>query len=1256
MMTTRVSRAAGVLGLCAAIWMPVAPALAGSHSAQSAAVTVDTRDDSFRITDVSSRYCAGAYGEGGRHVHFLAGVSLDVAFTANVEWGTNTPSRLEFNGVSQNWPNATKSLNVGSLGAGGKLDVVAVAADGARSTPFRANFDVVPLPPFANMLFYPQAMSQNNDLRYTTPEFEMDVFKGQSGVIQGVPIPGETMEIQPRLKAEAEFGGDGTLTIKAAVGQNRGIKLNGTGNRRPDGKFGKAAGVDFGFDVEGDVVAAWSRSLNAWVVNSGYLGLNFYGKYSSPPFYLYAPPPIYARFEIGADGQIGLRITDLGSGHGWTPQINAGGTLPDIKGIIGCGASGVLALEGYIGVAGKFAFQGPPVICTKLGVEGKIGAQVVLLMFTLPLDIWSGAYWIVGGDGPQGASALLRVLSDGVIPINLASLDTRQFHLLERDYLNRVGLQALAMARMPRPIILTGGSETTLVADGYPYPEPAVTAAGSTNHVLYVRDNAGRLAENRTELVHVFDAGAGWSASTPVWDDGTADFAPQVAGQPDGALLAVWANVGSVLTNGATLDETLAGLEIAAGRRDPATGVWACQNLTTNAFLDHSPALAAASNGNAMVAWIRNRYQNPTGTTNEPNELLVAHWDGSAWSGEAAVATNLDSLTYLDLACKDAEAVLLFALDLDSDLSTQGDQELFGCTYAGGAWGAVTRLSDNAVQDTRPYVRYDADGGLVVVWFQDGKVVSAEGLDLANPVEIGEIGIASGAQDFKLVAGPDGQLAVVWQDVGAEGVAAPDPHIMNYDPARALWSGGVRLLEDPALERGFSGAFGADGRLRLAYAKAAVGEDAEGVPAFGAVDLCVLDHPVGPDPAIGPYGISLSTNAAEVGESVDILVTVENRGELAVTNLAVCVYEGNPSAGGALIGSTQRVAQLLGGASVVLTTPWTIPQAGSNVAIYATLDPELETDDRNRANNTATLAAIMPDLAVEGALVRHETANVRLLTATVINEGSATAAEGVRVTFRRGASDGALLAEETLGAMVPGTNGVYDAGFRWDMAGTVFTSAYEMVYIAVDPDDAVEEIDGRNNTSALQVMTSLDTDTDGLLDGEELRLGTDVLLVDSDDDGLLDGNDVTLTDTDARYHAWAAAGVLYVDDGGLRTFRSELTLGTDPLKWDSDGDGMSDGDEVRAGTDPISATDVFKIVTADGEVGYVSAVTWNVKAGRTYRIKTTDDLQGAWAPAPDGTEPEERNERTATEDGILRYLDPSPGPVKNRFYRVEVMP
>ena len=75
-----------------------------------------------------------------------------------------------------------------------------------------------------------------------------------------------------------------------------------------------------------------------------------------------------------------------------------------------------------------------------------------------------------------------------------------------------------------------------------------------------------------------------------------------------------------------------------------------------------------------------------------------------------------------------------------------------------------------------------------------------------------------------------------------------------------------------------------------------------------------------------------------------------------------------------------------------------------------------------------------------------------------------------------------------------------------------------------------------------------DADADGLSNLIECRMATDPHDCDSDGDGLLDGRDATVGPEDPRYVLWTSAGIIYLDDDGLRTFKGELSLGTDPVE------------------------------------------------------------------------------------------------------------
>ncbi|WP_114327548.1 Ig-like domain-containing protein [Candidatus Colwellia aromaticivorans] len=127
------------------------------------------------------------------------------------------------------------------------------------------------------------------------------------------------------------------------------------------------------------------------------------------------------------------------------------------------------------------------------------------------------------------------------------------------------------------------------------------------------------------------------------------------------------------------------------------------------------------------------------------------------------------------------------------------------------------------------------------------------------------------------------------------------------------------------------------------------------------------------------------------------------------------------------------------------------------------------------------------------------------------------------------------------------------------------------------------DLDGLDNTEEFNLGTSIflnDTDGDGLDDSQELGLGSNPLLSDSDGDGLLDGSEVNPTsDSDGD-------GLINIldpdsDNDGLPD-GVEILLGLDPLRSDSnfngipdgsedsDNDGLPNSEEVLENTDPTN--------------------------------------------------------------------------------------
>ena len=103
-----------------------------------------------------------------------------------------------------------------------------------------------------------------------------------------------------------------------------------------------------------------------------------------------------------------------------------------------------------------------------------------------------------------------------------------------------------------------------------------------------------------------------------------------------------------------------------------------------------------------------------------------------------------------------------------------------------------------------------------------------------------------------------------------------------------------------------------------------------------------------------------------------------------------------------------------------------------------------------------------------------------------------------------------------------------------------------------------------------------DTDGDGLLDGDEvLKYRTDPARFDTDNDGLADGEEITRLSTDPTKAD--------TDGDGLSDGEEVLKIKSDPLRVDSDADGLSDWDEVRIYQTNPSLADTDADGLADGD-------------------------------------------------------------------------
>ncbi|MBI4324891.1 MAG: carboxypeptidase regulatory-like domain-containing protein [Chloroflexi bacterium] len=782
---------------------------------------------------------------------FLEGVSFLVTFTAQVDWAGHPPGKVQFLtprgsfDVATSGSTASRQFNMGTdFGPGGRLRVVAVSGDGARSAETTADFVVAP-PPVQGMSGLLGVSDRGDHFAYNTSAgLNIEFIKQgvEAGVIpEGLPLFGQApFRLDWFPEVDSEIGSDGRAQFflkwknlqagkvkQLEAGRKQNLKklialLEGAAER---GKVDQrrlpkvsVAGAEIALYPILEGALKFNVASGRW--DWGDLGVGIAGHVEasrSGPFIIFVGPvpvPVYAKasVELAADARgqaFALDPVTLGLHVDIDPYV---------RGSLGAGIDEVLAVEGWIGGGAEMDVQWPQTRTFDAKIYLNGGMTVYALLFHWENELLRWEWPKKSGAGARMATSasfdanVERTWPSALQPLAASALPQP----VGRDYLHAANYGSFLGAARPalKASATDGGILKALThalqTQIFPYSEAACASSGTNFMLVWLYDKPERTLNNRTMLVASKFDGEAWTEPVPVDDDGTADFHPQLLVFGDSSALAAWESEKTVLPDTATFDDMKANLEIKAAFFNPATPQWQpARQFTTNSFLDRSPKIAGTAKDNVLLVWAANPAKDTTGSATNANQLWFTRWNGSGWSAPQTFATVADPLLKYDLAYDGTNAHLVMSLDSDGDLQTIGDHELFQLAYLNQSWGALERLTTDAVADDNPQLAVDPGGRFVLVWLRRNEISSVVDFVFAErEIVRQEPEYSSNLADFTLGGAADGRLALVWTEPSQY---SSDLRIMSYDPVFRLWGQPKQLTFDTETECGTTlGFFGMD--------------------------------------------------------------------------------------------------------------------------------------------------------------------------------------------------------------------------------------------------------------------------------------------------------------------------------------------------------------------------------------------------------------------------------------------------------------
>lgn len=633
----------------------------------------------------------------------------------------------------------------------------------------------------------------------------------------------------------------------------------------------------------------------------------------------------------------------------------------------------------------------------------------------------------------------------------------------------------------------------------------------NTNRIDMVFNNNADGWDNNNGMNWTFSVNTDKSFMEWIWDSQSlsrvtdnynAEFSPSTRVLSNGSVFTAWMRVLGDISNIDGPEEILPHLEIVVAERSGGTGQWSTPiQITSNNLWDRDP-LAVELDGNPGVVWIQSEAEDAS----EYRLLFASHptWQSpqTLWQGEQPII----DFTFANDAAGNGH--LVFTLDMDGDLETAQDQELFHLRTDGGVWGSANALTSSGVEDSSPLLLKSA-GELLLVW-RSGGALSYTQLENWNPRPVYIEPTPFGeALIFDGTVGPSGPvIAYSVESEGGQEIAAA-----FYDAGNDTWSQPRLLTGDGHAKTSLSMA--SDGEdLLITFVKTQtdvinleieIGGEPISIPDFprpGRSDLVMLRHTPGSDPAIALGSLKLDPPGAMPGTMAMLSATVENRGVYPLENIEVEFYLGDPLSDGMLIDKEIINGPIWTGTSVEVGVLWEVPPTYGPEDVYVVIDPDYLIDDIDRTNNVDSASLLYQQVEIlSGSSAPLSNTRISLNT-KLRNTGNAVSGP-IEISYRLDSPEGILLGTDEVTVFFDVEDQPhYDHYWTWDIADQEFDSRYVLIYAIVE-DDALgisTQVQFGQLESIPQAMRILqmllgmippdlseDLNNNGLLDAADLR-------------------------------------------------------------------------------------------------------------------------------------------------------------------------
>ena len=697
--------------------------------------------------------------------------------------------------------------------------------------------------------------------------------------------------------------------------------------------------------------------------------------------------PIVIKVGVGLELENTLEI-DWENGLKVNDRVEL--TIPNLKPKAGIGIAYVADVSVYGKAENVLGFD------TKTNyyfgeLKGEAGLSAKVLL-------WEGKWCLISGQWRYAEG----YLKSG------HSFDEMSYSLISRDYLKE---QSGWLGDNPAKYAVGAKQTSVLQENVLSIASPMLANVNGKLIAVWIADDGSRATGNHSQLVYSLynEADNTWSAPTAVWDDGTADFTPQMVSDGTNAYV-VWADANTVFDENVTTEQMAAACEISYAKLsvDENGNVTVSQQrrLTENSSLDFQPSVAVDENG-VHIAWIRNA----------ANDLLAQSGTNAImYCTETGSETELHSLatpiSSLAIGCMNDNVCVAYCSDEDGDAATVDDVKTYFGTV-GGSFAAITEGASNS--STVSFMRFGSEGNKL--FFMNNSILcSYDGNAIKQYDSVTEPG-----NDYSIINDGSNTTYLLYNANNGDNSQL---YLRIYDPSNDTWKQPIALTNTPGYAENFSAAvlgtkvvaMFTRSDVTMAADSMETSTDLYAVVMTPAHDLCLSD-------------VAYDSDSITLGGTLPISLTVKNNGELDETGVVVTVSANGVETQSFTIdtllnsGDTQQV-------SIEYVLPNTAAVTEFTFSVTSSSGEEILLDD-----NSIAKELFLAELSIDVHKLMSDSVSTVLVPVSNIGFVDTNAT----LYIRRDTEDGEILAQFDMGVIHAGTMQVmefYDAYIKSLMEGS----------------------------------------------------------------------------------------------------------------------------------------------------------------------------------------------------------------------------